>query len=85
MLSFSGMMGYSCSDNDTAMCFNPAKNWQLGWYKSRLKNVNLITQGAFSGTLIGIDDYEHPNAGTDANVESRLCSRAFIAANGVAD
>jgi hypothetical protein len=66
------MMGYSYDEDTTAMCLNPAKNWQLGWYKSRRKNVNLITQGGFSGTLIGIDDYEHPNASTDAKVLIKL-------------
>jgi len=30
------MMGYSYRSDDTpAMCFNPAKNWQLGWFDSQ--------------------------------------------------
>lgn len=53
----SGMMGYSySSDEGPKMCFNNAKNWQLGWYADkRTIATPLVT--AWSGDLVGISDY----------------------------
>ncbi len=39
-------------------CFNPAKNWQLGWYSSQAVEIDLLSQGDFVGTLVGVDDFE---------------------------
>jgi hypothetical protein len=52
-------MGYSYSaDEGPAMCFNPAKSWQLGWYSDKRTTVNQLNDGAFATTLVGIDDYQ---------------------------
>jgi hypothetical protein len=41
------------------MCFNPAKSWQLGWYNDKRTTVDLILNGGtFSGSLVGIADYQ---------------------------
>lgn len=35
------MMGFSYRSDDTPeMCFNPAKNWQLGWYEPKTVELN---------------------------------------------
>lgn len=38
-------------------CFNPAKNWQLGWYSDQAITVNPFLPQGFEGTLVGITDY----------------------------
>lgn len=63
----SGMMGYSYDDDDIPlMCFNAAKNFQLGWYTNGHKEL----QGAakiWSGKLFGIVDYKGPDYVYPAN------------------
>ena len=54
----SGMMGYSYSqDEGPVMCFNTAKNWQLGWYPNARQSIKPLDNESFSGHLIGISDY----------------------------
>jgi len=36
-------MGYSYKEDDTAICFNPAKNWQLGWYADKQIELDVDT------------------------------------------
>jgi hypothetical protein len=57
-----GMMGFSYSEADTKMCYNPAKSWQLGWYAFRRTHVDFGNGAGFTGELIGLTDYEHPNS-----------------------
>jgi hypothetical protein len=53
-----GMMGISYSEDEgPEMCFNTAKSWQLGWYSDKRKTINVLSQGSFTGSLVGIDDY----------------------------
>jgi hypothetical protein len=63
-----GMMGYSYNSDDyPIMCFNPAKNWQLGWYESKRISINPETDlpgpvviGAKTEFILnGIDDYDY--------------------------
>jgi hypothetical protein len=54
-----GMMGFSYSEDDTKMCYNPANSWQLGWYSLRRTSVDFSNGGSFRGKLIGVDNYEH--------------------------
>jgi hypothetical protein len=63
-----GMMGYSYRQDDTPkMCFNPAKNWQLGWFDDKHIDVkaNNLSQDPTSYTLNGVVDYDtiSPGAG----------------------
>ena len=56
------MMGFSYRSDDTpAMCFNPAKNWQLGWFEGQQialdPNTDLGTEPT-SFILNGVVDYE---------------------------
>jgi hypothetical protein len=39
-------------------CFNPAKNWQLGWYSTQSVEIDPLSVGNFVGTLVGIDDFD---------------------------
>jgi hypothetical protein len=55
----SGMMGYSYGqDEGPEMCFNAAKNWQLGWYSDRHVSVT----SSWSGNLYGLADYENTSS-----------------------
>jgi len=57
----SGYMGYGHFGDDTpAMCFNPAKNWQLGWYDDKQLEIFLDTDLSSEPTsyiLNGVVDY----------------------------
>ncbi|KAG7343649.1 gametolysin peptidase M11 [Nitzschia inconspicua] len=53
-----GMMGISYAEDDTRMCFNPVKSWQLGWYADRQKDLNPATEAPFQTTLIGTAGYK---------------------------
>jgi len=70
----SDMMGYSYNSDDTPkMCFNPAKNWQLGWYGNKVLEVNPSTDLSIDPTtyyLNGVVDYL--NASARANIVIKL-------------
>lgn len=52
-----GMMGVSYSnDEGPRMCFNNAKNWQLGWYTDRQEVVTPLTAN-WNGLLVGLANY----------------------------
>ena len=61
----SGMMGSSYSDDDTSMCFNPAKNYQLGWYDDKVQTIDpLVSEDNNDNamrlfTLNGVSDYDY--------------------------
>jgi hypothetical protein len=58
----SGMMGYSYAGSDTPiMCFNGAKNWQLGWYSDR-HSVATPLDSTWQGQLVGVSDYGTSNS-----------------------
>jgi len=57
-----GMMGFSYFEDDAPkMCFNPAKNWQLGWYDDKNIEINLrfgeLSTEPTSYLLNGFIDY----------------------------
>ena len=61
----SDMMGYSYRSDDTPeMCFNPAKNYQLGWYNDKVVDIDVETLGfePVEYKLNGIVDYNSPEA-----------------------
>lgn len=56
----SDLMGFSYKSDDTPrMCFNPAKNWQLGWYSDKQVEIdpNNLSQEPTSFILNGVVDY----------------------------
>ena len=61
-------MGYSySSSNAPLMCFNAAKNWQLGWYDDRQR---IISSGeTWTGKVYGISDYGNTNTGDTVIVQ----------------
>jgi len=66
-----GMMGSSYNQDDTNMCFNPAKSFQLGWYDNKVQTIDPLSNDAEVGvgdsgsrlfTLNGVSDYQQkPN------------------------
>lgn len=55
----SGVMGYSYGYSDwPRMCFNAAKSWQLGWYADKHEIVTPLSTPSWSGTLVGIAEYD---------------------------
>jgi hypothetical protein len=64
----SGVMGTGFAwddDTKTRMCFNGAKSWQLGWYADKATVVDPLATPSWSGTLVGIAEYDlaDPNQG----------------------
>jgi len=65
----SGMMGHSYFDsNSPLMCFNTAKNWQLGWYQDRHTTVQPLHDEFWQGRLIGYVDYMNHSAPSSDSV-----------------
>ena len=63
----SGMLGFSYgSESGPKMCFNAAKNYQLGWYSDKTKVITpgAATDSCFSGDLHGTAFYENAAAQT---------------------
>ena len=49
-------------DDVGKMCYNPAKNWQIGWYNDRKVMLSLLSRPAgweTMVTLVGIADYQN--------------------------
>lgn len=56
----SGMMGYSYNQDEQKMCFNAAKNWQLGWYSNQalaLTNLGPSPAAPTTYKMCGVDNY----------------------------
>jgi hypothetical protein len=51
------MMGISYGEDDTKMCFNPVKSWQLGWYSDRQKDLNPTVEAPYLTTMVGVAGY----------------------------
>lgn len=64
-----GVMGSASGDDDKRMCFNPQKNYQLGWYKDKAKTINPLDGKRHEYTLNGVADYKRNN---DALIVLRL-------------
>jgi hypothetical protein len=55
-----GLMGYSYWEDDTKMCFNGAKSWELGWYSDKSFSFTPGNNGfgyEWTGTIGNIVDY----------------------------
>ncbi len=59
------MKGEEKGDETGLMCYNAAKNWQIGWYEEDGDKIDFkpITGPSkfWSGTFVGIADYLHEN------------------------
>ena len=65
-----GMMGYSYNQDDgPVMCFNAAKNSQLGWYSDK----ELAISQSWTGKVIGLADYD--KASPEQNVILKIPSK----------
>jgi len=55
-----GVMGFSYNKDDQSMCFNPAKNFQLGWYEDQSETINGLNKlnPVRLYTLNGVSDYK---------------------------
>jgi hypothetical protein len=56
----SDFMGYAFSEDDTSMCYNAAKNYQLDWFPEQMDSVNPLTlsDGEQTFKLNGVPDYD---------------------------
>jgi len=64
-----GMMGYSYfQDEGPAMCFNNAKNWQLGFYQDKHTTVKPLDDSSWTGKLVGFVDYGTSTGSNDETV-----------------
>jgi len=79
-----GLMGYSYDQDDTNMCFNPAKSFQLGWYDNKVLTIDPLSSDAELGvgdsgvrlfTLNGVSDYQKQN--DNAHIVLRLNQISF--------
>ncbi|CAJ1931135.1 unnamed protein product [Cylindrotheca closterium] len=55
-----GMMGYVIDHDEglaAKLCYNPAKNYYIGWYSDRLQDVKPQI-AEYSGKLIGVGNYD---------------------------
>lgn len=57
-----GFMGFSYNMFDQRMCYSPAKSWQLGWYSLKQETLDFNSRGGFTGSLVGISDYQNSQA-----------------------
>ena len=64
-----GVMGYGRYLDDERFCYNPQKNYQLGWYMDKAETINPL-DGSREFILNGISDYN--NNSQDALVVLRL-------------
>jgi hypothetical protein len=72
------------SDNVGQMCYNPAKNWQLGWYTSNELLFNPFTAPfSWTGSMVGIADFENnpDNHTVVLKIESDTSEDIFIGFN----
>lgn len=57
-----GLMGSSSPDDDRRICYNPQKNYQLGWYDDKVETIDpLDGSGNREFTLNGVSDYKMNN------------------------
>jgi hypothetical protein len=54
---YTGFMGNPYKDDVSAMCYNAPKTWRLGWYDSNKETID-PTKGQWSGTIVGVADFE---------------------------
>jgi len=53
------MMGNPLYDDEVGrMCFNPAKSYYIGWYEEGIETFDPSTQASWSGTLMGVGEWE---------------------------
>eukprot|EP00536_Pseudo-nitzschia_multiseries_P018009 jgi/Psemu1/53707/gm1.53707_g len=58
-----GYMGYSYKIDDQSMCYNAAKNYQLGWYEDKIVDYNPLGKQTRTVVLNGVADYtKNPSA-----------------------
>ena len=70
-------MGYSYSQDDQKMCFNNAKNWQLGWFSNETTEITLAQ--SYVGNLKGQVNYGNGDTASKVivKVKDPNSSRAF--------
>jgi len=81
------MMGNPLYSDDVGkMCFNPAKNWYLGWYGDDYVTFDPSTEGCWTGTIIGIGEWDSGNYGipVDIKIETGTSEDYFIGFNRAA-
>ena len=74
----SGLMGHSFNiDDGPIMCFNSAKNWQLGWYEDKHTTVKPLHQDYWEGKLVGYAKYNEAPADSSVIIKVEGHNRDF--------
>jgi len=70
----SDFMGYAWSEDDTNMCYNAAKNYQLNWFPEQMDSVNPLElpDGEQTFKLNGVPDYDPTGKNGNGLVTLRL-------------
>jgi len=58
-----GNMGSNGKADDNYQCYNPAKNWQLGWYDDRQETIDPLSKPVTRVTFNGVSDYKKASDG----------------------
>jgi hypothetical protein len=77
------MMGYSYKKDDTPLqCFNPANNWQLGWYEPNIVEIDPFA-GSWTGQVIGVADFSKasPNHYVVVKIDTGGTTNLFLGYN----
>lgn len=68
----SGFMGHSFNHpNLPNMCFNTAKNYELGWYADK-STIAKPLENNWNGQLVGYVDYHHPSTPSTASIVTKI-------------
>ena len=65
------------------MCYNPAKNWQIGWYPANQVLFDPVATPSWTGTLIGVAEWKNNvnNLPVVIKIESGTATDAFVGFN----
>merc|ERR1719410_2499271 len=74
------------SDDIGKMCFNPAKNWKLGWYSNSYVTFDPDLHSCWSGVLIGVGEWDYGQHGLPVvlKIETNTKNDYFVGFNRAA-
>ena len=65
---YSEIMGHSFNHDAPVMCYNPAKNWLLGWYEDKHTIVKPLIQNFWEGEIYGYTDHQNAGMSSDSPI-----------------
>jgi len=79
-----GMMGNPLYSDDVGkMCYNAAKNWQIGWYDAAKLLINPSAEPSTTVNLVGIAEYNNRpnNEPVTVKIETGLTDKFYVGFN----